>query len=68
MVRADDLIRAENEIETYKGLIRSIGASEACWRLLDIPMSQRLPNVVALQVHLEGQQLVLFEDGQERHI
>ena len=65
MVRADDLVRADNEIEAFQDL-RSIGASEACWRLLDMPMSQRLPNVVALQVHLEGQQLVLFEDGQER--
>ncbi|KAF0301859.1 hypothetical protein FJT64_003070 [Amphibalanus amphitrite] len=46
--------------------MRSIGASEACWRLFDVPMSQRQPNVVALQVHLEDHQLVYFEPGQER--
>ncbi|KAF0297166.1 hypothetical protein FJT64_000547 [Amphibalanus amphitrite] len=46
--------------------MRSIGASEACWRLFDMPMSQRQPNVVALQVHLEDHQLVYFEPGQER--
>ena len=27
------------------------------WRLFDVPMSQRLPNVVALQVHLQDHQL-----------
>ncbi|KAF0304450.1 hypothetical protein FJT64_023747 [Amphibalanus amphitrite] len=31
-----------------------------------MPMSQRQPNVVALQVHLEDHQLVYFEPGQER--
>ena len=65
MVRADDLIGGDNEIADYQDL-RSIGASEACWRLYDVPMSQRQPNVVALQVHLQDQQLVYFEPGQER--
>ena len=64
MVRADDLIGGD-EIETYQDL-RSIGASEACWRLFDVPMSQRQPNVVALQVHMQDQQLVYFQPGEER--
>ncbi|XP_043226099.1 uncharacterized protein LOC122383585 [Amphibalanus amphitrite] len=65
MVRADNLIGGDDEIAEYQDM-RSIGASEACWRLFDVPMSQRQPNVVALQVHLEDHQLVYFEPGQER--
>lgn len=65
MVRADNLIGGADEIADYQDL-RSIGASEACWRLFDVPMSQRQPSVVALQVHLQDQQLVYFEPGQER--
>ncbi|XP_043242049.1 uncharacterized protein LOC122391808 [Amphibalanus amphitrite] len=65
MVRAADLVGADDEIAAYQDL-RSIGASEACWRLFDTPLSQRQPNVVALQVHLPDHQLVFFEPGQER--
>ena len=65
MVRADNLIGGDNEIADYQDM-RSIGASEACWRLFDVPMSQRQPNVVALQVHLPDQQLVYFAPGRER--
>lgn len=59
IVRADDQIHVDNEIETYQDL-RSIGASEAAWRLFDIPMSHRQPNVVALPVHLGNHQLSLL--------
>ena len=65
MVRADQLIGGNNEIAEYQDM-RSIGASEACWRLFDMPMSQRLPNVVALPVHLQDHQVVYFQPGHER--
>ena len=66
MVRADQLIQAgEDEVAAFQDL-RSIGASEACWRLNGFEMSDRSPAVVALQVHLEHQQLVYFQPGEER--
>ena len=65
MVRAGDLIGGDNEIAEYQDM-RSIGASEACWRLFDMPLSKRLPNVVALHVHLQDHQLVYFAPGQEQ--
>lgn len=50
MVRAEQLIRAgADEVAKFQDL-RSIGASEACWRIFDFPMSARSPAVVSLQV------------------
>ena len=66
MVRADDLIRGGgDEIAEYQDL-RSIGASEACWRILGMKMGTRSPAVVPLCVHLEDDQMVYFRPGQER--
>ena len=68
MVRTDRQGAAEadrDEIAEFQDL-RSIGASEACWRLFQFDMSSRSPAVQALQVHLENHQPVYFEDGQER--
>ena len=66
MVRADQLIGADqDEVAAFRDL-RSIGASEACWRLFGFEMSDRSPAVVALQVHLEHQQLIFFQPGEER--
>ena len=66
MVRADHLIDAgQDEVAAFQDL-RSIGASEACWRLFGFEMSDRSPAVVALQVHLEHQQLIYFQPGEER--
>ena len=63
MVRADHLIDAgQDEVAAFQDL-RSIGASEACWRLFGFEMSDRSPAVVALQVHLEHQQLIYFQPG-----
>ena len=56
-----------NEISEYQDL-RSIGASEACWRLFNFPISSRSPPVIALPVHLEDDQLVHFGQGQARQI
>ncbi|KAF0311032.1 hypothetical protein FJT64_001862 [Amphibalanus amphitrite] len=65
MVRVDALIGTEDEIAAYQDL-RSIGASEACWRLFEEPISRQQPTVVTLQVHLPNQQLVYFEPGGEQ--
>ncbi|XP_043203640.1 uncharacterized protein LOC122371383 [Amphibalanus amphitrite] len=66
MVRADQLIEAgQDEVAAFRDL-RSIGASEACWRLFSFEMSDRSPAVLALQVHLEDHQLIFFQPGEER--
>ena len=68
MVRTDELnVRRDqpNEIVEYQDL-RSIGSSEACWRLFDFAMSDRSPAVEPLQIHLENHQMVYFEEGQEQ--
>ena len=66
MVRADQLIQAEEDEETAFRDLRSIGASEASWRLFCFGMSDRSPAVIALQVHLENQQLIFFQPGEEQ--
>ena len=68
MVRTDDANGNRerlNEIAEYQDL-RSIGSSEACWRLYEFAMSDRSPAVQALQIHLENHQMVYFAEGQER--
>ncbi|KAE8742020.1 hypothetical protein FOCC_FOCC012436 [Frankliniella occidentalis] len=44
---------------------RMLGASDACWRLLGFPLTVSEPTVSMLPVHLEGQQSVVFQPGQE---
>ena len=53
-----------NEIEEYQDL-RSVGSSEATWHLLSFPITDRFPAVMALRVHLEEQQQVVFDPDQE---
>ena len=68
MVRTDRQQAAageRDEIAEYRDL-RSIGASESCWRLFQFEVSSRSPAVQPLQVHLEGHQPVFFAEGQER--
>jgi ATP-dependent DNA helicase PIF1 len=55
---ADD----EDEIEQFQDM-RSIGASEACWRLYEFKLGDRYPAVQVLQVHLEHRQSILFKEG-----
>ena len=55
MVRADQLIAAEeDELAAFRDM-RSIFAREACWRLFGLHLSDRSPAVLALHVHLEHQ-------------
>jgi hypothetical protein len=53
-----------NEIDDYQDM-RSIGASEACWRMLEFDMGSRYPAVQMLQVHMEDEQMITFEEGRE---
>ena len=55
---------AQNEIKNYKDL-RSIGASEACWRIFMLETNHLRPNVQALPIYLENGQCVPFREGEE---
>ena len=53
-----------DEIAEYEDL-RSVGSSEAVWHLMAYPIARKYPAVQALRVHLEGDQQVHFDEGQE---
>ena len=53
-----------DEIAEYEDL-RSVGSSEAVWHLMAYPIARKYPAVQALRVHLEGEQQVPFNEGQE---
>lgn len=52
-----------NEIELYQDM-RSIGASEGCWRTFSFDMYDRSPFVERLQCHLPNQQQCRWTDGE----
>ena len=65
MVRNErDETAAVDEISEYQDL-RSIGSSEACWRIYNFDMGGQEPSVTALPVHLENGQRVYFKEGEE---
>ena len=53
-----------DEIADYVDL-RSVGSSEAAWHLLAFPISKRYPPVMALRIHTEDEQQVVFDEGAE---
>ena len=53
-----------DEIAEFQDL-RSIGSSEAVWRLLSFPIADRYPVVIALRVHTEEQQMIVFDEETE---
>ena len=53
-----------DEIKEYEDL-RSIGSSEATWHLMSFPIADRYPPVLALRVHLEDEQQIVFDEGNE---
>jgi len=59
--------KENNEIQQYQDL-RSIGASEACWRIFGFRTNEVHPNVQPLPIHLENGQRVSFEEGQEQNV
>jgi hypothetical protein len=42
---------------------RYIGPVEACWHVFEFPMHEESPTVYRLPVHLQDQQTVIFNDG-----
>ena len=56
-----------DECEDYINY-RSIGASEAAWRLFQFDITERYPAVIALRIHLPDEQYVMFEEGAERKL
>ena len=55
--------QARNEVKEFQDL-KSFGASEATWRLLEFPMSKRYPAVQKLPIHLDKEQPVYFHEDQ----
>ena len=55
---------ARDEISEYEDL-RSVGSSEASWHLMAFPIARKYPAVKALRVHLEDEQQVVFNEGDE---
>ena len=53
-----------DEITEYEDL-RSVGSSEAVWHMMAYPIARKHPAVQAMRVHLEGEQQVNFDEGQE---
>ncbi|XP_046663121.1 uncharacterized protein LOC124356020 [Homalodisca vitripennis] len=62
-VTVTPLGKQEDEVEHYVTK-RMVGASDACWRLLDFPVSKLEPTVECVPVHLEGKQSVVFRPRQ----
>ncbi|XP_054266859.1 uncharacterized protein LOC128989030 [Macrosteles quadrilineatus] len=58
-VTVTPLRKQDDEVKHYVTK-RMVGASDACWRLLDFPISKSEPTVECLPVHLEGKQCVTF--------
>ena len=53
-----------DEIAEYEDL-RSVGSSEACWHLMAFPIARKYLAVFAMRIHLEEDQQVCFDEGQE---
>ena len=53
-----------DEIAQYEDL-RSVGSMEAVWHLMAFPISKRHPPVIALRIHTEDEQQVVFDAGAE---
>ena len=62
--RAADREARRDEVKYFQDK-RSVGASEAAWRIYSFDMSGRYPAVHRLPVHLENGQRVIFETLQE---
>ena len=57
--RATLELQQRNEVSEFRDS-RYIAASEATWRLFEIPIHHQEPAVMSLQVHLPGQHMVVF--------
>ena len=41
--------------------MRTVGATEAFWRLYNLNLHTRFPSVMSLDIHLEDEYLIFFE-------
>ena len=72
----DRTVRTEVESETDNQVdeiaeyidVRSIGSSEACWHIFNFNIAKKFPAVSALRVHLEDEQHVVFDIGNEESV
>ena len=55
-----------DEIQRYE-VGRYISVSEAFWRLYDFPIQKKYPPVEQLAIHLEGEQVITFNNDGEAH-
>lgn len=53
-----------DEVTRYQNA-RYISASEAAWRIYDLPIIEKYPSVVRLSLHLPGEQTIFFQEGEE---
>ena len=56
-----------DEIREYQEL-RSIGSSEAVWKLFEFPIAHKNTPVTTLRVHLEDEQHIVFDEGTEEEV
>jgi hypothetical protein len=59
---APDAREHDDEIQNFVDG-RYVSGAEAAWRLYHFPMAETLPNVVRLQIHLEGEHTVVYAQG-----
>ena len=59
--KEDEEANVGDEVKQYEDL-RTVGATEAFWRLYEFPLHTRYPKVYSLEIHLEDQQEIYFED------
>ena len=64
MVSTEVAGQPRDEIVDYQDL-RSVGSSEATWHLMNFPITDRFPPVMALRVHLKDEQQVVFDVNSE---
>jgi hypothetical protein len=64
MAKLNNNNQQESEIQDYEDL-RSIGASEACWRIFTFETNEIHPTVQALPIHLENGQRIAFQEGDQ---
>ena len=55
---------AEDEIASFEDM-RTIGPSEALWRIYEFGLHKRYPACKTLEVHLQNQQQVYFEEDED---
>ena len=64
LVRTEVEGQPRDEIQEYQDL-RSVGSMEGTWHLMNFDITERYPAVMALKIHLENQQQVVFDHDQE---